>query len=79
MKRAELFNKNYKEILFCQLTGCNTPILKKTRNKRNKYCCDQHAEKAKKQYRRLWVRLNKDKISKHNKTYQLKLKKNENK
>jgi hypothetical protein len=66
---SKLKNRKYKSIYTCQLDGCNNPILKKTKKKRNKYCCDEHAKLAQKQYRKIWVKENKDKIRLINKRY----------
>lgn len=74
MDKEILKNRQYKNIYICQLEGCYEPILKKTDKKRNKYCCDEHAQQAKKLYRKMWVKENKEKISRYNKRYFKKLK-----
>lgn len=76
MNKKQLLNRNYKEISICQLDGCSNPILKKTRNKRNKYCCDEHAQEARKMYRKLWCSMNKNVVKEYNRKYQAKLKEN---
>jgi len=51
----------------CQLDGCNEPLLRKTSLKRNKYCCDEHAALARKEYQILWRKNNKEKVKEWNK------------
>ena len=75
MNKETLLNRNYKDISICQLDGCNNPILKKTKNKRNKYCCDEHAILARKEYKKLWLSMNKDKVKEWNRKYQIKARK----
>jgi len=68
----KLFTRKYKKLTVCQLPGCKNKL-----TDRNKYCCTEHAEEAKKLYKKIWSRNNKDKVKKHNHNYWIK--KNENK
>jgi len=60
----------------CQLDGCNETLLRNTKLKRNKYCCDKHAALARKEYRALWRKNNKEKTKEWNRIYHKKYKSN---
>ena len=60
----KLSSRKYKTFDICQLDGCEKKLIG-----RNKYCCDKHAEEAKKIYRREWEKRNPDRKKQWNKNY----------
>jgi hypothetical protein len=61
--------RKYKEYEVCQLEGCEKPVKRFGKNRRNKYCSPRHARQAKNVYKRLWELKNSDKVKEYKKKY----------
>jgi hypothetical protein len=61
--------RNYKEYSTCQLPGCSNDLKKTSKQKVAKYCCADHARKAKLLYIKEWKLRNKDRVKIWNNRY----------
>lgn len=69
----QLKSREYKTFTTCQLPGCNKPIKRLFIQKIRKYCCPEHAQKAKMMYLAEWKLRNKDRRKEYNHRYWIKI------